>query len=178
MTEAEKTKISKKLKKAAYKIGLFWVIIFFTISFFSRDYSFIPSLIGSILGGFLGSYLYFLMSKKFTFGMLEEIERGFKATIIPGSRFESHVEIGENFRKKPGKIFITEDSMIFKPNRFNNSTNQPFDTIHLSEITSISVEEPLFFGNEKIKMSTNKKQFIITPLEDCSEVIKFLKPGY
>jgi hypothetical protein len=175
MTTQEKIKISKKLKKVSYGMGLFYSIIFFTSRVFSDDYSFFASLFGSIAGGFVGSYVYYLITKKTAFSLLEEIERGFQATIIPESRFESFVEIGEYFSKKSGKIFITDDYLIFKLNRFNNSANQPFDEIPLKNISSVSVEKPLFFGNEKIKIFVNEKQFVITPLEECSEVIKYLK---
>ena len=175
MTTEEKIRISNKIKKASFRMGLFWCIIFFTLRFFSDDYSFIASLIGSLVGGFVGSYISYLITKKTTFSILEEIERGFQATIIPESRFEGYVEIGDNFSKKNGKIFITDDYLIFKPNRFNHSTNQPFDKIPLRDISSISVEKPVFFGNEKIRMSVKEKQFVITPFNECSEVIKYIK---
>jgi hypothetical protein len=99
----------------------------------------------------------------------------FPATIIPESRFEGYVEVGEYFNKKRGKIFIADDYLIFKPNRFNNSANQPFDKILLRDISSVSVEKPLFLGNEKIKISVNEKHFAITPFEECADVVKYLK---
>jgi hypothetical protein len=175
MTKQEKIRISKKLKKAAYGMGFFYSFIFFTSRFFSDDYSFIASIIGSIVGGLVASYVYYLITKKTTFSILGEIERGLKGTVIPESRFESYVEIGEYFNKTSGKIFITDDYLIFKPNRFNNSANQPFDKIPLRHISSLSVEKPFFLENEKIKMTVKEKQFIISPLEECSEVIKYLK---
>ena len=175
MTKQEKIRFSKKLTKASYVMGFFYSIIFFTSRFFSNDYSLIASLFGSIAGGFVGSYVYYLITKKITFSLLEEIERGFQATIIPESRFESSVEIGEHFSKKSGKIFVTDDYLIFKPNRFNSSENQPFDKIPLKDISLVSVEKPLFLGNEKIKISVNENQFVITPFEECSEMMKYLK---
>jgi hypothetical protein len=156
-------------------MGLFMVAIFFPMSIFLHEYSFISSLFGSLLGACLGSYLYYLMMKKSTFLLIEEIERGFQATIIPESRFESYVEIGEYFNKKSGKIFITDDYLIFKPNRFNNSANQPFDKIPLRDISSVSVEKPFFFGDEKIKMAVHEKHFVITSFEECADVVKYLK---
>lgn len=83
MTKQEKIRFSKKLTKASYVMGFFYSIIFFTSRFFSNDYSLIASLFGSIAGGFVGSYIYYLITKKITFSLLEEIERGFQATIIP-----------------------------------------------------------------------------------------------
>ena len=152
MTKQERIRISNKIKENSFRMGLFWFIISFTSRFFSDDYSFIASLFGSIAGGFVGSFVYYLITKKTTFSILEEIERGFQATVIPESRFESFVEIGEYFNKKSGKIFITDDYLIFKPNRFNNSANYPFYKISLKNISSVSVEKPLFMGNEKIKI--------------------------
>ncbi len=175
MKKQEKIRISSKLKKAAFGMGLFWVAILFPMGIFLHENSFTSSLIGTIVGAFVGSYLYYLIMKKSTFMMLDEIERGFKGTVIPETKFESYVEIGENFNKKSGKIFITSDHLIFKPNRYNNSANQPFDKIPLKNISSVTVEKPLFMGNEKIKISINEKQFTITPFEECSEMMKYLK---
>ncbi len=106
--------------------------------------------------------------------MVEEIEKGLKHTIIPDSKFECYVELGEFINKKGGKIFITDDSLVFKPHRFNHSADQHFDTILLEDISSISIQGSLF-GNEKIRLSTNLGKFLITPLKESSEVLKHLK---
>jgi hypothetical protein len=106
--------------------------------------------------------------------MVGEIERGFLGTVIPESKFETFVEIGEIFNQKSGKIFITEDSLVFKPHGFNKSLNQPFERIFFKDISSASIERTLF-GNEKIRLSVKQQEFLITPLEDCAEVVKYMK---
>ena len=93
MKKQEKIRISSKLKKAAFGMGLFWVAILFPMGIFLHENSFTSSLIGTIVGAFVGSYLYYLIMKKSTFMMLDEIERGFKGTVIPETKFESYVEI-------------------------------------------------------------------------------------
>lgn len=131
----------------------------------------ISAMIGSLIGALI---FYFLMKKWFGY-MGNKVEKGFANIEIPDKKYETYAEIGSNFfTRKAGKIYVTDEKLIFKPSVFNKSTQQPFQELILSDIKSLRKKKD-FLGRDQVIIFTEEKQFVINPFQNDGELATHLK---